>query len=93
MTREEAARRFAEKAEDHYYVPKLREMYQMAAEALSEPEIIRCKDCVWWHRCAAPFDDAGECGYMLPEHGCRNFMTYNHFFCAYGVRREDHEQD
>lgn len=36
MTREEAAQRFREKAEDHYYVPKLREMYQMAADALSE---------------------------------------------------------
>lgn len=36
MNRAEAARRFAEKAEDHYYVPKLREMYQIAAEALAE---------------------------------------------------------
>ena len=34
MTREEAAKRFREKAEDHYYVPHLREMYRMAAEAL-----------------------------------------------------------
>ena len=36
LTREEAARRFAERAEDKYYTPNLREMYRMAAEALSE---------------------------------------------------------
>ena len=36
MTREEAAKRFREKAEDHYYVQHLREMYLMAAEALEE---------------------------------------------------------
>ena len=36
MTREEAARRLREKAEDQYYVPRLRELYLMAAEALEE---------------------------------------------------------
>lgn len=93
MTREEAARRFSEKMADPYYVPRLRELYQMAADALSEPEIIRCKDCIWWHRCDSPFDDSGECVYMLPEHGCRNLMTYKHFFCAYGERRQGNEAD
>lgn len=46
MTREEAARRFREKAEDHYYVPHLREMYQMAAEALEAEEAEKyCPHC------------------------------------------------
>ena len=52
VTREEAARRFAEKAEDHYYVPKLREMYQMAAEALSEEP----RKAGRWERYPSAFD-------------------------------------
>ena len=48
MIREEAAKIFQEKALDPYYVFRKRELYQMAADALSEPEIIRCKDCRYW---------------------------------------------
>ena len=43
MTREEAAKIFQEKALDPYYVLRRRELYQMAANALSEPEIVKCK--------------------------------------------------
>lgn len=49
LTREEAARRFAERAEDRYYTPNLREMYRMAAEALSESKTIRCRICKYGH--------------------------------------------
>lgn len=81
MTRAEAARRFAEKAEDHYYVPKLREMYQMAADALSEPEIIRCKDCKYG-------EDTGE-EYLCHYNGS-DWNSGEHF-CSRGERIPDHE--
>lgn len=92
MTKEEAARRFSEKAEDHYYVPHLREMYQMAAEALSEPEIIRCKGCEHWLPYERP--RVGRCSLLIKKYeGSHKFLTSPSHFCGYAIRREDHEQD
>lgn len=91
MTREEAASRFAEKAEDHYYVPKLRELYQMAAEALREPPVIRCEDCKYWEKMPYSHRTDGACAYIGIVLGASHYMTEKDHFCGYAERREAHD--
>lgn len=89
MTREEAAAKLRDKAADPYYVPRLRELYQLAAEALSEPEIIRCKDCEHW----LPYEKprCGRCSVLIKKYeGSHKFLTSPSHFCGYAIRREDH---
>jgi len=48
MTKAEAAKRLREKAEDHYYIAHLRQMYLIAAEALERElrmEAMICPHC------------------------------------------------
>ena len=78
MTREEAAKIFQEKALDPYYVLRRRELYQMAANALSEPEIVKCKDCIH----GIDTDESYICRYK------NGFSEHNgEHFCGYGKRR------
>ena len=91
MTREEAARRLREKAEDQYYVPRLRELYLMAAQALSEQEVVRCGECEHWRQYARCSD--GRCTFIEAEHGIHKMVTDEYFFCEYGQRRIEDATD
>lgn len=84
MTREEAVRKLqkqkAEYLEEWVDFSGVAEAYDMAIEALTQPEIIRCKDCKY--------------NLCPPERGnacCDNFygMTDQMGFCHYGERRTD----
>lgn len=66
--------------------------YEMAIEALREPEIIRCKDCRWWEKYG---DNIGYCHAAKHGHISRHWeisimRTYeSDFFCADAERRQD----
>ena len=79
MTREEAAKIFQEKALDPYYVFCKRELYQMAVDALNEPEIIRCKDCRYWAE-AKP----NKNGFLICPASGMEITGYD--FCSYAEK-------
>ena len=55
---------------------ELCEAVDMAIEALKEPEIVHCKDCVYWK--AARIGICGLAGYFIGERG----------YCLYGKAGE-----
>lgn len=76
MTREEAARRLREKAEDQYYVPRLRELYLMAAEALEEEPRPKGR----WIDFSEPDTPAWDRVYRCSN--CGKIVVYHNFvFC------------
>ena len=54
--------------------------FDMAIEALNQPEIIRCKDCKHWER--------RECGQYGTCENMDGFFT-DDWYCADGERRSD----
>ena len=67
------------------YDPLRAEAMDMAIKALEQPEIIRCKDCKYWHN--APVSD----GYDSCEKDA--LIRHEDFFCAEAKRREEGEQN
>ena len=82
MTREEAAAKLRDKAADPYYVPRLRELYQLAAEALSEPEIIHCMACRYWTEAKV-----NEKGFLICPASGMEITECD--FCSYAERRTE----
>lgn len=56
--------------------------FLMAIEALKQPEIVRCKDCRWWHK-SETAEGFGDCGQV-------NGITLkpSNWFCADGEKAE-----
>lgn len=55
--------------------------YDMAIEALRQPEIIQCKDCKWWETYKGKPEQYEYNCYQL------EVFTNSDFFCANGIRR------
>lgn len=83
MTREEAVYRIENHIAVHriglYPHVKLGEALNMAIEALKEPEIVHCKDCVYWK--AARIGICGLAGYFIGERG----------YCLYGKKAGEND--
>ena len=78
MDREKAIRiltLFREEWDRHSKTPNAKAL-DMAIEALKEPEIVHCKDCVYWK--AARIGICGLAGYFIGERG----------YCLYGKAGE-----
>ena len=77
MTREEAIK-WQEAFKKTYgnFPPEATEACDMAIEALEKPEIVHCKDCVYWK--AARIGICGLAGYFIGERG----------YCLYGKAGE-----
>lgn len=62
---------------------KLAEALSMAIEALQEPEIVRCKDCVYAYEvdCREPKYDCRN----ISRTGCTQWVASDDF-CSYGER-------
>ena len=53
--------------------------FLLAMEALKQPEVVRCKDCKYWH----------ETIYDTPKWmPCMSVQTSGNWFCADGERKE-----
>ena len=79
MTREEAIeilKRNKPTSDPRRCGTELCEAVDMAIEALKEPEIVHCKDCVYWK--AARIGICGLAGYFIGERG----------YCLYGKAGE-----
>lgn len=77
MTREEAIKwQEAFKRTYGNFPPEATEACNIAIEALKEPEIVHCKDCVYWK--AARIGICGLAGYFIGERG----------YCLYGKAGE-----
>ena len=77
MTREEAINHLEDlQVYRHEPTETDREALCMAIEALKDPEIVHCKDCVYWK--AARIGICGLAGYFIGERG----------YCLYGKAGE-----
>ena len=78
MTREEAAEMIKNDMRLHhdYLSGEYRKALRMAISALEQPEIIRCKDCIWWR----DEDCTNPVGMFLPEEDS---------FCSCATRRRE----
>ena len=55
------------------------------APTVDAVEVVRCKDCVNWHK------DTLFCDYMPCGDGQERVIWYDTDFCSYGERRTDNE--
>ena len=99
MTREEAIKGLKVLAKDFSGYRPNEEMFNMAIEALEQPEIIRCKDCKHKPHTSDKYDyDNGDCGFeiIFPDYRCPcrcEDEYYNHipdddWFCGNAERKD-----
>ncbi len=97
MNREETRRLLEKQMPIYAYDTPMFIALSIAIEALSEPEIIHCKDCRWWEQKEGT--NYGYCHAMKHSYYTRNWeisihRTYDSdFFCADAEQREEVEED
>ena len=99
MTNEETIKGLKVLAKDFSGYRPNEEMFNMAIEALEQPEIIRCKDCKHKPHTSDKYDyDNGDCGFeiIFPDYRCPcrcEDEYYNHipdddWFCGNAERKD-----
>ena len=68
--------------------PTRSQFKRMAVQLGYEP-VIRCKNCVHWHKFNDDQRRDGMCEALLNFHGAERNMTNDDFFCSYGERKNN----
>lgn len=91
MTRKEALQEIVERVRSTEYVDSAYvdcvdiEALKMAIEALTKPEIVRCKDCK--HR--QPGEQKYMCVLTITEQNCKQVYMKDNDYCSFGERKEE----
>lgn len=72
--------------------PTSSQFKRMAVQMGYEP-VIRCKKCVHWQKSNDDMRRDGTCEALLNFHGAERNMTNEDFFCAYGERKNNGNED
>lgn len=72
--------------------PTRSQFKRMAVQLGYEP-VIRCKNCVHWQKFNDDSRRDGMCEALLNFHGAERNMTNEDFFCAYGERKNNGNED
>ena len=68
--------------------PTRSQFKRMAVQLGYEP-VIRCQNCVHWQKSNDDQRRDGMCEELLHFHGAERYMTNEDFFCSYGERKNN----
>ena len=72
--------------------PTRSQFKRMAVQLGYEP-VIRCQNCVHWQKFNDDQRRDGMCEALLHFHGAERYMTNEDFFCSYGERKNNGNED